>query len=758
MHNPKVDHVSAALERRTFEMGRRKKRPMRGSLLVFLGLLAAASACHPRAPSPPPPASSATAPTAALTPTPAPVRTQSVYPTSREDTTTEKIHGVTVSDPYRWLEDAANPEVKRWVSAQDAFARARLDALPLTEPLRKRFADLYYVDWKGAPFRLGRRYFWMEHKASQEKAVIYWRQGKSGEGKVLLDPNTWSTDGTIALGAWHISRNGRTLAYQVKKNAADEATLEFVDVGSGKHLEHDSIEGAKYSWSIGWSKNDDGVYYTWAPPIDSVPTAERPGYAEIRFHKLGTDPTKDPTIHRKTGDPSTFVYAGSDANDHYAYYVVQHGWVSREVYTLDLRDERAGWKPFIVGHEANYYVGFQYGRFYVRTDEGAPLGRVFSVDPQKTARQDWVQIVPEDPKRTLQEVSTIGGKLVLSYLDDAKTRLEVHDKNGKLERVVDLPGIGSAFMFGHSEDDEAYMWFSTFTQPSQIFKTSVTKGGLDLYAEVKVPFDPSPYVIEQVFATSKDKTKVPAFVVRRKDAKLDGSSPLLLYGYGGYGISITPAYWGSIVPWLERGGMAAFATLRGGGEYGENWHKAGMRRNKQNVFDDFHAVAKHLVAAGHTRPDRLAIRGWSNGGLLLGAAITQRPDLYKVALCGVPLLDMLRYHLVGAGKTWIEELGTPDDADDFKTLLAYSPYHHVTDGTKYPSVLLLSADTDDRVDPMHARKFAAMLQAHSTGGEILLRVQKNAGHGGADTIKSAVEESAHAFAFAMHEVGMDTPR
>ncbi len=438
--------------------------------------------------------------------------------------------------------------------------------------------------------------------------------------------------------------------------------------------------------------------------------------------------------------------------------MVRHGWVSHDIYTLDLHDQHAQWKPFIVGHEANYYVRFQYGRFYVRTDEGAPLGRVFSVNPKKTARQDWVQIIPEDPKRTLQEVSTIGGKLVLSYLDDAKTRLEVHDKNGKLERVVDLPGIGSANMSGHDEDDEAYLWFSTFTQPSQIFKTSVTKGGLDLYTEVKVPFDPSPYAIEQVFATSKDKTKVPAFVVRRKDAKLDGSSPLLLFGYGGYGISFTPGYWGSIVPWLERSGMAAFATLRGGGEYGENWHKAGMRRNKQNVFDDFHAVAEHLVAAGYTRPDRLAIRGWSNGGLLLGAAITQRPDLYRVALCGVPLLDMLRYHLVGAGKTWIEELGTPDNTDDFKTLLAYSPYHHVTDGTKYPSVLLLSADTDDRVDPMHARKFAAMLQAHSTGGEILLRVQKNAGHGGADTVKAAVEESAHAFAFAMHEVGMDAPR
>jgi prolyl oligopeptidase len=678
------------------------------------------------------------------------------YPATKADAIVDTLHGVRVEDPYRWLEDAANNEVRAWMDAQDAYGRKALDALPLTNELRARFTELYYTGFKTAPWRRGKRWFWVEQDAKQEKAVIYFREGKDGPRRVLLDPNTWSTDGSVALGAWFVSRNGKIVAYQVKSNAADEATLEFIDIASGKKLTSDTIEGAKYTWELAWAPNEDGVYYTWVPAPGTVPTADRPGQAEIRFHKLGTDPKKDPTIHAKTNDPTTFVYASSFVDDKYAFYVVRHGWVSRDVYFVDLQKPGAKWQPLVVGQKASYYPTFVGGKFYVRTDEGAARFRVFQVDPKRPGRDAWVEIVPEHPTQPLQSVSFAGGRMVHKYLDDVKSRIEVRTLDGKLERNVDLPGVGSSSLDGHPEDDDAYLTYTTFTVPAQIFRTSVKKGGLDLYSKVEVPFDSTPYAVEQIFAKSKDGTRVPAFVIRRKGQPLDGSSPVLMYGYGGYAVSTLPGYWGSIVPWLERGGTAVFANIRGGGEYGEAWHKAGMRRNKQNVFDDFNAVAEHLIREKYTAAERLAIRGDSNGGLLVSAALTQRPDLYRAVLCGVPLTDMVRYHLVGAGKTWIEEFGTPDDAGDFAVLNGLSPYHHVKAGTKYPAVLVLTSDTDDRVDPMHARKMAAMLQARSAGGDVLLRIEKNAGHGGADTIKSAVDMRAQSLAFVMHEVGMDT--
>ncbi len=698
----------------------------------------------PNAPAPPPTASSVLAPPASRG-----------YPATRADATADTLHGVRVEDPYRWLEDVESPDVRAWMDAQNGFAREKLGALPLVEELRKRFAELYYVGVKSAPWRRGTRYFWTERDPKQEKTVVYWKEGKTGERRVLLDPNTWSADGSVALGAWFVSRTGKIVAYQVKSNAADEATLEFIDIGSGKKLASDKIEGAKYTWDLAWAPNEDGVYYTWVPAPGAVPEAERPGHAEIRFHKLGTDPKKDPTIHAKTGDPTTFVYASSFVDDQYVFYVIRRGWVSRDVYFLDVKKPGAKWQPLIVGTKASYYPTFYGGSFYVRTDEGASRYRLFKVDPKKPARSAWVEIVPEHPKQPLEYVRIVGKRLVLGYLDDVKSRVEVRTLDGKLEREVQLPGVGSGGLGGHPEDDEAYISYSTFTVPTQVFRTSVSKGGLDLYTQVEVPFDPKPYVVEQIFAKSKDGTRVPAFVVRRKDAPLDGTAPAMIYGYGGYAYSITPGFWGSSVPWLERGGTFVLANLRGGGEYGEAWHQAGMRRNKQNVIDDFHAVAEHLVRERYTSADKLAIRGESNGGLLVGAALTQRPDLYRAVLCGVPLSDMVRYHLVGAGKTWIEEFGTPDDKGDFEVLFGLSPYHRVVAGTKYPSVLVTTADTDDRVDPMHARKFAAMLQARSTGGDVLLRIEKNAGHGGADMIKAAVDERAETLAFLMHEVGMD---
>ncbi|NUO51458.1 MAG: S9 family peptidase, partial [Polyangiaceae bacterium] len=626
-------------------------------LLCIAIVVASSVSCGmPQGASSPPPAGTGSPIASSSATAPIPDRG---YPPTRADALVETLHGAKVEDPYRWLEDVKSPEVRSWMDAQDGFARKKIDSLPLTKELEKRFDELLYIEQKGSPWRRGKRWFWFERGARQEKDVLYWKEGKKGERRVLLDPNTWSKDGTVSLGSFFVSPSGKLVAYQVNANSADEARLEFVDIGSGKKLDSDTIEGAKYTWDLGWSKDESSVYYTWVPEPGAVPTADRPGYAEIRSHKLGTDPKKDPTVHAKTGDPTTFTYATSSLDGRFLFYVVRHGWVSRDVWFLDQDKPGSKWQPLVVGKKANYFPFAYGGRMYVRTDEGAPNYRVFYVDPAKPAREAWTEIIPEHPKQAMDGVRLIGGRLVVSYLDDVKTRIEIRTTGGKLEREVALPGIGAASLSGHPDDDDAYMSFTSFTVPNEIYETSIKKGGLTLYTKVEVPFDKGPYVVEQIFATSKDGTRVPAFVVRRKDAPKDGSSPALLYGYGGYGVTVGPTFWGSVVPWWERGGTLVVANLRGGGEYGEAWHKAGMRLKKQNVIDDFHAVAEALIAGGYTKSDRLAIRGASNGGLLVSAAMTQRPDLYRAVLCGVPLTDMVRYHLVGAGKTWIEEFGTP---------------------------------------------------------------------------------------------------
>ena len=393
----------------------------------------------------------------------------------------------------------------------------------------------------------------------------------------------------------------------------------------------------------------------------------------------------------------------------------------------------------------------------MRTNEGAPNGRVFAVDPAHPERGAWKEIVPERKDATLEDKAIVGGALALTYLEDVVTHIELRSLEGKLSREIALPGLGSAQLAGDEDDDETYYSFESFTHPREIWRTSVKSGGADLYFRLGVPVDPKPFTVEQVFFQSKDGARIPMFIVRKKDQKLDGRTPTILTGYGGFLVANRPVFSAGIYPWLERGGIWALANLRGGSEYGEEWHRAGMLGNKQHVFDDFIGAAEHLIKSGYTSPARLAIRGGSNGGLLVGAAEIQRPDLFAVVLCHVPLLDMVRYHLFGSGKTWISEYGSADDAEQFKWLYAYSPYHHLREGARYPATLVLSADADDRVDPMHARKFAAALQAASSGGPVLLRIERHSGHGGADLIKATVEKTADEYAFALEQMGLSAP-
>ncbi len=702
----------------------------------------------PVAPSPPP---VVTAPT----PTPPPTTLMKAlpYPASRTSDAKDVFFGTTVPDPYRWLEDVQSDEVKKWMNDQDALARAELAKRPGREAFAARLKELFYVDSVGIPVHRGARYFWSKRDATKEKGIVYYKEGKTGAEKLLLDPNAWSAGGAnVSLGGWWPTWDGKTVAYKIKTNNSDEATMYVMDVATGKKSEVDVIEGAKYA-SASWTPKGDGFYYAWLPVDKDIPVAERPGYTEIRFHKIGTDSKKDTRIYEATHDAKTFLAPGLSRDGAFLFVHVQHGWSRVDIYFKDLRaKEDNGFKPLVTGLDALFDVEAYQGRFYVHTNDGAPKYRAMLVDPKKPERSAWKEIVPERADATLDGVSVLGGKLVLDYMKDVATKIEVHELDGKLVREIPLPVVGSAGISGRDDEDEAYLSFTSLTYPTEIQETSIKTGQTKTWFKLKVPVDPSKFDVEQLFFKSKDGTKIPLFLVHAKDAKKDGKSPLLINGYGGFQSSQRAIFRASIFPWLEKGGVFALVNLRGGSEYGEEWHRAGMKHTKQNVFDDFEGAAEFLQKEGWSQPSKTAITGGSNGGLLVGAAATQRPDLYRVVLCDVPLLDMVRYHKFGSGKTWVEEYGSSEDEGDFKALFAYSPYHHVAKGTKYPSILMLSADSDDRVDPMHARKFTAAMQDASAGGPVILRIEKNAGHGGADMVKAWVEKLADEYAFALSEM------
>jgi prolyl oligopeptidase len=704
-------------------------------------------------PPPPPPPTSAPAAAPALPPW------ASQYPATRAGDTKDVLFGTEVRDPYRWLEDAKSPEVQSWVKAEDDLTRKKLAALPDREGILARLKDFAYVETAHPPIQRGTRFFYGRRSGTQEKTVLYWREGKKGPEKVLLDPNTWSKDGSSSLRDWSVSWDGKRVAYTVSENNADEATMHVADVATGQVSKVDVIPGARYA-TAAWTGKGNGFYYTRLPVDASIPADQRPGYAEVRYHALGADPAKDELVHEKTGDPTTFSGTATSKDGRWLFYFVSHGPRALDVFFRDLTRpaQEKTWTPLAVGRDAQFDVNDYKGKFYVRTNENAPHWSIFEVDPAHIERTAWKEIVPQRSDANLLEFEIVGGKLVLHYVKDVQSHLEIHDLSGKLVREVALPAIGTVTLAAERapgpdpDQDDFYYPFETFNYPPEIHETSIGKGGDSVWFKTKVPVDPSAFVVEQLFAPSKDGTKVPLFIVHGKTTPRDGTAPTYLTGYGGFSVSELPVFNKGIFPWLERGGVYVLANLRGGGEYGEEWHRAGMKHQKQNVFDDFIAAAEFLIQQKVTSPEHLAIVGGSNGGLLVGAALTQRPELFRAVVCAVPLLDMVRYHLFGSGRTWIEEFGTAEKEDDFRALYAYSPYHHVQPGTPYPSVLLDSADSDDRVDPLHARKMAALLQADSTGGPVLLRIERNSGHGGADLVRAWVDRTADRYAFLLAEM------
>ncbi|MGE3545251.1 MAG: prolyl oligopeptidase family protein [Kofleriaceae bacterium] len=676
------------------------------------------------------------------------------WPATRSEPIVETIHNTKISDPYRWLEDEKSEEVQAWMRAQDELTRAELAKQPGRDQLVARLRELFYYDANSAPATRKGRLFYTRTHADKEKAIVYWKQGEAGAEKVLFDPNQWSTDGTKGLGGWTPSYDGRYVAYAVKENNSDETTTRVFDLKTNKDLP-DTIAGTKYS-NVSWTPDAKGFYYTWVPPIsEKVSIADRPGFAEVRFHKLGADPQTDVVVHPATRNPETFIGGAISRDGHWLIVSIQHGWNSTDVYFKDARKKDMQWKSLVVGVDATFDVTVWRDKFYVLTNEGAPRYRLFKVDPARPDRTAWTEIVPQSDA-TLQGADIVGQHLVLSYLRNAASELEVHDLAGKLVRKLELPPLGTVTtVMGNPDEDTGYVSYTSFTEPQVVYKTSIKTGKVGEWARVKLPIDTGTMETEQVFVTSKDGTKVSMFLIHKKGIERSGKNPTILYGYGGFNVSMTPAFSSSRLVWLERGGVYAVPNLRGGGEYGEEWHRAGMLLNKQNVFDDFIAAAELLIKENWTSRDHLAIWGGSNGGLLVGAAVTQRPDLFGAVVCGVPLLDMLRFHKFGSGKTWVPEYGSAEDPAEFKALYGYSPYRRAVDAgpTRYPAVLFDSADHDDRVDPMHARKLTAVLQAAQTGDRpILLRIERNAGHGGADMVKQTVERVADQLLFLESQI------
>lgn len=675
------------------------------------------------------------------------------WPATEKREVVETLHGVTVRDNYQWLEDEKAPDVQAWMKAQDSYTRGELASAPGHASLVDRFTELFYVDSVSAPVVAGKMLFYLKTSATAERAVLYVRDTSKATNleRVLLDPNTW---GSTSLGDWVPSLDGKKLAYMKNPNHADESVLYVMDVTTGTDLP-DVIPGAKYA-GPDWVPDGSGFYYEWLPTDASIPVDARPGYTEIRYHTLGDDPASDRLVHERTGDPTTFLASTLSRDGRWHVLYVQHGWSAVDVYVQDVKSGK-GFEPLVVGQPHLYTVTVEKDRFYVYTNDGADRFKVMGGSVRDWAKDHWTNVIAEDPKATLTGVAVQGGHLGLSYLQDSTSVLKVAKLDGTGAREIPLPGLGAVSAFsGDPTVDDVYIQYSDFLTPRQVYRYSVSKGTMELWASVSLPIDPTPYVTEQVWYPSKDGTQVPMFVIHRKDVVKNGANPTVLYGYGGFSVPMVPNFRASVYPLLEAGGVYVVANLRGGGEYGEAWHEAGRGPNKQNVFDDFEGAARFLQKEGWTSADKLAIMGGSNGGLLVGTAMTQHPELYRAVVCQVPLLDMIRYHLFGSGRTWIPEYGTAEDPEQFKTLLAYSPYQHVVAGTSYPALLMVSSDHDDRVDPMHARKFVAEVQdaVPDATHPVYLRIEANAGHTGADGVALAIQSQADTWAFVMQQLGL----
>ena len=675
------------------------------------------------------------------------------YPATHRDARSETLHGVVVADPYRWLERESDPEVQRWITDQQAFARAQLDAIPARRSIAERLQKLLYSGSLDFPKRAGTRCFFTRLNPGQEHAVLYVRAQPNGTDRALIDPNLWPRAEARAFQGFWPSQDGHKLVFATSVNNNDLATFQVLDVDSG--AVSDEITGI-YDSNASWSAAGDGFYYRWSPSEKTIPLPELPGHAEVRFHKLGLPTASDRTIRPATGDPHVTEYVDASSDGHWLLLHVQHGFTRQDVLVTDLRQPGATWTPIANGSDVWTEAFEANDSFYLTTNDGAPRRRLVRVNPLHPESTRRTEIVRQRSDATLVRACVVGGRLVLLWRKDDISELETRALDGSDSRPVSLPGVGFlARLSGSPTDTSAFATFESYTVPVEILEIDPSSSTPRVWQRVQTPINPDDYITEETFFSSKDGTRIPMFIVHRRDALKSGAAPTVYWGYGGFGVPLTLQFDPTIFAWLDRGGVYAEAAVRGGGDYGEDWHRAGMRTHKQNVIDDYIAGANALIEWKWTNPDRLMACGGSNGGLLAGAAITQRPDLFRAAYISAPLLDMVRYPLVGNGEQWTEEYGSPEDPADLKNLLSYSPYHNVKARVRYPSVLLYSPADDNLVHPMHARKFAAALQWATSGGPVLLSIAKAGGHFGPAGVEPIIDRYADAYAFGLRAMGLD---
>ena len=669
-------------------------------------------------------------------PTPAP-------PPTRVDNVREVIHGTVVVDPYRWLEDQQSPETRAWIDAQNKYTRSLLDSWPGRAALQKCLTELMKVEEIEVPHEYHGRYFYAKRLPDQDLFVSYVRKSLEGKEEVLLDPHPLSSDHTINAFVGDVSVDGTLVAYGIRRGGEDEFAWKFRDVDTLQDLP-DQLPRAYYLGSA-FKPDKTGFYY-------SRLETEGP---RLYYHAMGTDPGKDPQIFGEGYGRDKDIEVDLSEDGRYLLIHVFHGSaaIKTEIYYQDLATHRPI-TPIVNDLDARFEGQLGGDRLFMHTNWKAPKGRIMAVDLASPGRDHWQEVIPESDF-AIDSLTLAGGELVVNYLENASTRIKVFDGSGKQLRDVPLPVIGSASVNGRWSSREAFYGFTSFATPLTIYHYDMPSGRQDVWARVKVPVASERFETRQVWYESKDKTRIPMFLVHERGLKLDGSNPTLLTGYGGFNVNMAPYFSARAAAWVEQGGVFALPNLRGGGEFGEAWHRAGMFGMKQNVFDDFIAAAEWLIQKHYTSPSKLAIEGASNGGLLVGAALTQRPDLFGAVACGYPLLDMLRFHKFLVARFWVSEYGSADDPNQFKYLYAYSPYHHLKPGTRYPAVIFFTGDADTRVAPLHARKMAALLQASTASGKpVVLRYETAAGHSGGLPVTKEIEEWTDVLGFLFWQLGV----
>lgn len=681
------------------------------------------------------------------------------YPTTSKIDSFDDYHGTKVADPYRWLEDPDSEKTQAWVKAQNQVTYNFLNQIPIREQIKQRLTQIWDYEKFGIPFKEGNRYFYFKNDGLQNQSVLYTQTSLDTEPRVLLDPNQLSEDGTVALSGLSISEDGNLMAYGLSIAGSDWQEWKVRDVESCEDL-GDHLQWIKFS-GASWSSDNQGFFYSrYDEPNEATKLEDVNYFQKLYYHQLGKPQSEDVLVYERA-DQKEWGFNGGVSED--GRYLIISVWLGSDprnlVFYKDLTNPSDQVVELISDFEANYsFIDNEGTVFWFQTDLDTPRSRVIAIDTSNPSRDAWQEIIPQADE-TLEGVGLLNNQFVASYLKDAHTQIKIFDLNGSFVREVALPGIGSAGGFGGERDDtETFYSFTSFTTPATIYRYDMVTDQSSVFRQPQVDFNPDNYETKQVFYSSKDGTQVPMFISYKKGIELDGNNPTCLYGYGGFGISLTPSFSVSNVVWMEMGGIYAVPNLRGGGEYGEEWHQAGTKLNKQNVFDDFIAAAEWLIANKYTSPAKLAIFGGSNGGLLVGACMTQRPDLFAAALPAVGVMDMLRFHKFTIGWAWTSDYGSSENPEEFNTLYAYSPLHNLKPGTSYPATMITTADHDDRVVPAHSFKFAAALQAAHTGSApVLIRIETKAGHGAGKPTTKTIEEIADRWAFLVSTLNIDVP-